>query len=131
MRSGRRGSVYEGDCGAWDIGAWRWCSSGWAVGLWSCWRRDLKRSMVWGVNVMLMREGICCGWVWEVVGRGMSGGTLWVRGGGLEVWVGSSGGVVWSIGEDFRSGDGVGSGGFQAGSIGVDMCGVLGTCVLG
>ena len=60
-----------------------------------------------------MREGICCGWVWEVVGRGMSGRILWVRGGWLEGGIGRrGGGVVWSIGEDCGSGDGVGCGGF-------------------
>ena len=85
-----------GFCRACSVGVWRWYGLGWDVGLWSCWRRDLKRSMVWGVNVMLIREGICCGWVWEVVGRGVSGGILWVRGGGLEVWdwVGRTGGGV-------------------------------------
>ena len=41
------------------------CGRDWYLGVWGWWRRDLIWRMVWGVNVMLMREGIVwIGWGW-------------------------------------------------------------------
>ena len=50
-----------------------WYLGDWYLGVWSWWRLDLIWCMVWGVNLMLMREGIVwigCGWLedWAVYG---------------------------------------------------------------
>ena len=56
---------------------------------------------------------------------------------GVSGWVGRNGGGVesgvCSVGKGWVSGGGVGCGGFQAGSVGLVMCSLLGgvTCVVG
>ena len=107
-RRGRRGGVYRGSCGVRAIGVWRWSGLEWKFGVWVCWRRDLMRSMVWGVKVMSIRGRIVwasCGWLedWGLVEGGGSG---WAgrNGGGVEY------GVCY-IGKGCVGGGGVGCGG--------------------
>ena len=77
----------------------------------------MKRSMVYGVKVISIRGRIgweICGWLddWVVVGRTGEGDvSIGGTGGGCVAWV---------------SGGGVGCGGFQAGSVGVVMCSLVG-----
>ena len=128
-RRGRRGGVYRGSCGVRVIGVWRWSGLEWKFGVWVCWRRDLMRSMVWGVKVMSIRGRIVwasCGWLedWGLAEVGVSG------------WAGRGGGGVesrvCSIGKGCVVGGGVGCGGFQSGSGWVVMCSLVGgvTCVV-
>ena len=81
----------------------------WYLGMWGWWRRDLIWRMVWGVKVILMREGM----VW--IGRGClgdwTGDGVWRS--GWEEIVGRE--VVGGRGCDW--GVGVGSGGVQSGRV--------------
>ena len=50
------------------------CGGKWHLEVWSWWRRFFKVRIVWGVKVILIREGmvwVLCGCkvVWDVVGR--------------------------------------------------------------
>ena len=86
------------------------CGGKWHLEVWSWWRRFFKVRMVWGVKVILIREGmvwlLCgCKGVWDVVGR--SGEVSIEVSAVLE-------GCAWFVGA--CKGGGVGSGGFQVGS---------------
>ena len=86
------------------------CGGKWHLEVWSWWRRFFKVRMVWGVKVILIREGmvwvLCgCKGVWDVVDR--SGEVSIEVSAVLE-------GCARSVGA--CKGGGVGSGGFQVGS---------------
>ena len=86
------------------------CGGKWHLEVWSWWRRFFKVRMVWGVKVILIREGmvwvLCgCKGVWDVVDR--SGEVSIEVSAVLE-------GCAWFV--RACKGGGVGSGGFQVGS---------------
>ena len=86
------------------------CGGKWHLEVWSWWRRFFKVRMVWGVKVILIREGmvwVLCGCkvVWDVVGRS----------GEVSIEVSAvPEGCARFVGA--CKGGGVGSGGFQVGS---------------
>ena len=86
------------------------CGGKWHLEVWSWWRRFFKVRMVWGVKVILIREGmvwVLCGCkvVWDVVGRS----------GEVSIEVSAvPEGCVRFVGA--CKGGGVGSEGFQVGS---------------
>ena len=86
------------------------CGGKWHLEVWSWWRRFFKVRMVWGVKVILIREGmvwlLCgCKGVWDVVDR--SGEVSIEVSAVLE-------GCAWFV--RACKGGGVGSGVFQVGS---------------
>ena len=94
------------------------------------WRRVFMFCMVWGVNLILMREGI----VWVCWGGLEFVTWVMVAGWSGEVSIGllAVGGCVWVFGVCSGGGGGVGSGGVQSGRgcVGLVLLGLvlLGTC---
>ena len=108
----RKGKIgVKEECGKWwnlgVLSCWRReCGKWWNLGVWSCLRRVFIWSIVCGVNVMLMREGIVCfGCVWfggevmvDACGEGADGGcggSIKVKSGGAADNVGDGDGDVW------------------------------------